>query len=263
MPYRFKNLYKVHRSQRKMPIGQLMKRRARRKQRHFLRAHVGRNRRTGGFNGLEWKFLDTAWNGVIINSSTTGAGIELQPSTPASILCLSAPAQGDGESNRDGRKFTLRSAFFSGLVNFTPLANQTDSLDYSPIYFALVLDTQCNAATVVSEDVFDNPSSTALAMMPQPLRNLQNSKRFKILDSTTIWPAGAYSMTDGTNTGSHNVMVQPTVKLSWKGAISVTASGTTAVVGSITDNALHIIACAGATNGTPSFEGKCRVRFTG
>lgn len=61
--------------------------------------------------GIETKFLDTAWNGVAINASTDGAGGELQPSTGCTD-CISVPAQGDGESQRDGRKYCVKSIFF-------------------------------------------------------------------------------------------------------------------------------------------------------
>ncbi len=222
----------------------------------------GRLGRTGGFTGMEFKFLDTAWNAVTISSSTDGSGGELQPSS-GSTSCISMPAQGDGESNRDGRKYTVRSIFFSGVVDYSALQNQADAIDFSPLFFALVLDTQANGATMVSEQVYVNPATGGSAILPHPLRNLQFSKRYRILATRMVRPSGAYSITDGASTGSLNVMIQPTVKLGWKGAISCLASGTTADVANATDNAFHIVAFTAGTSGTPTFNGKCRVRFTG
>ncbi len=223
----------------------------------------GGNARTGGYTGIEFKFLDTAWNAVAVAQSTDGSGGELQPSTGCTD-CLSMPAEGNGESQRIGRKFTLRGAYASGAVTYTALANQADAVDYGPVYVALVLDQQANGATIASENVFVNPGTGTVAMMPQPLRNLQFSKRFRVLDHKTVSPAGIYAMTDGASTGSINVQVQPTFELGWRGELTVLASGTSADVANATDNALHVIAFTGSSaSGTPTIQGKCRVRYTG
>lgn len=228
-----------------------------------MRRGAASNRRTGGFAGIELKFLDTAWNSVTINTSTDGSGGEIQPSTGCTNA-ISVPAQGDGESNRDGRKYTLKSAWFSGIVLTSPSANQADATDIPGYYFAMVLDTQANGATVVSEDVFINPGTTGHQMLPKPLRNLQNSRRFRILDSKYVPVGGMYAITDGTNTGSLAAMTEPTVNLSWKGNIQCTSTGTNADVASASDNAIHIISYAGdATPLVPTIRAKARVRFVG
>ncbi len=222
----------------------------------------GSNIRTGGYSGMELKFLDTAWNAVAMATSTDGSGGELQPSSGCTNA-ISIPAQGDGESNRDGRKYTLKQAWFSGTVNSSPLANQADVSEFGGYFFAMVLDTQANGATVASEDVYINPSTLAAAMLPQPLRNLQNVKRFRVLDTIYIEPADMYSSTDGTNTASLSHQRAPVVNLNWKGHLECTATGTTADVASASDNAIHIIVFAGDTTLAPVLTGKCRVRFTG
>lgn len=213
------------------------------------------------WGSTELKFLDCAWNGVAINTSTDGSGIEMQPSSGVTS-CISVPAQGDGESNRDGRKYTIKSVWLSGIVDCDPLANQADAQDQTGVYAALVLDTQANGATLVSENVFINPSTSGLGMLPQPLRNLQNSKRFRILASGFFEPKGVFAMTDGANTSSQNFQVNPMVNLSWKGEIVCDSIGTTANVSSASDNAIHLVMAKG-TGATLTFYGKSRVRFVG
>lgn len=220
------------------------------------------NMRTGGFLGIEYKFLDCTWNGVAIAESADGAGGELQPSAGCTSA-ISVPAQGDGESERDGRKYTLKSAWVSGVITYTGLQDQADVAQTLGFFFALVLDTQANGATIVSENVYTNPSTVAPSILPQPLRDLQQSKRYRVLASQYIPPPGAYSGSDGANTSSVVPQCAPHVNLSWKGNIVCDSSGTTASVASASDNALHVIAYAGQTAFTPVFKGKSRVRFVG
>jgi len=222
------------------------------------------NARTGGFLGIESKFLDCAWNAVGISSSADGSGGEVQPSTGCT-QCISCPAQGDGESQRDGRKFVLKSAFVSGIIQTAATGDLPDAFALDGYFIALVLDKQANGATITSEDVFINPSTQARAMMPQPLRNLQHSKRFRILDSMYIRPGGAYGVQDSllAATASINHQTVPTFKLSWRGNITVNTTGTTADVASVSDNALHVICYSGGATITPTLVAKSRVRFMG
>ncbi len=221
-----------------------------------------RNLRTGGFLGLERKFLDCVWNSVVINTSTDGSGLELQP-TSGCTNAISIPGQGDGEQQRDGRKYTLKSAWFSGVVSTTQLQDQADVIDFHGYFFAMVLDTQANAATLVSENVYINPGSTGVNLLPQPLRNLQNSKRYRILDSKYVPVGGAYAGTDGASTSTISNQVSPRINLSWSGTLICDSVGTNADVASASDNAIHILALAGGTGLTPVMIGKSRVRFYG
>ncbi len=220
-----------------------------------------RNPRTGGFLGIELKFLDTAWNGVLIAGSTTGADGEMQPSTGCTNA-ISVPAQGVGESQRIGRKYTIKSFWLSGLVDTTASTGVAAASEALGTYCALVLDKQANGATIVSENVYINPSTSAGAMMPQPLRNLQNSKRFRILASRYYRPGGLVSMNDTATTASFNQQVATKVNLGWHGSIVVECDAVEADVASVTDNAIHLV-CFSGGGLVKNFIGKCRMRFVG
>lgn len=213
------------------------------------------------WGSTELKFLDCAWNGVGINTSTDGANGEIQPSSGCTNA-ISVPAQGDGESNRDGRKYTVKSVFLSGSIAPTVQPDQADADADCGYYLALVLDTQANGATIVSENVFINPGTSTQAIAPQPLRNLQNSKRYRILASTYVAPQGVYGFTDGANTASINAQNILAFSLSWKGNIVCDSTGTTANVTSASDNAIHLVGynCGGFV---ASVNAKSRVRFVG
>lgn len=221
-----------------------------------------RNQRTGGFTGMESKFLDCAWNGVGINVSTDGSAGELQPSTGCTNA-VSVPAQGNSEITRDGRKYTITSCWVNGVINTSPEQDEVDLTSLTGYWFALVHDKQCNNSTIVSEDVYINPATSGRSMMPQPLRNLEKSSRFTILAKQYVLPASAYAVGDGTNTSSINMQYGPKVNLSWKGKIRVECSATGADVASATNSAIHVLAFAGTSFGTPVFFGKSRLRFVG
>lgn len=225
------------------------------------------NRRTGGFIGIETKFLDCAWNDVAINpgAASTGADGECQPSSGCTN-CISMPAQGVGEQQRDGKAFTIKSIFVSGTIGTLPKPDQVDVHDIGGYYVALVLDTQTNGAVINSEDVFINPSTVAGApLLPYPLRNLSNSHRFRVLASKFIKNEGMYAGTDGVSTMSLATQNAPSFQLSWAGNIPVraTTTGTTANVTACADNSIHLIAYASTSFMTPVLAGKSRMRFVG
>lgn len=209
----------------------------------------------------ELKYLDCAWNGVALGTAVDASSAEVMPSSGCTD-CISVPAQGDTEIQRDGRKYTLKSVWLSGTLDSSALPDQADAIEDRGCYFALVLDTQTNGAAVNSEDVFINPGTSTANLVPQPLRNLKNSKRFRILDSVYVPPGGMYAFTDGTATGSCGNQIAPVINLSWKGSIVCDSKNTTANVTSASDNSISLIAYnAGGT--TKVFYGKSRVRFTG
>lgn len=219
-----------------------------------------RNIRTAGYLGIERKFLDVYASDVAIPAPTDATGAEMQPEGGCTG-CLSAPAQGDGEQQRDGRKITLKSCFVNFTVRGSVASDQADVKAAPQVFVALVQDTQANGATVVSEQVFSNPNDTAY-VNTYPLRNLQYSARYRVLDHKTVNMAPCYAINDAAATGSL-VCSEQTGTLNWKGNMPVTFTGTTADVANVTDNAFHIIAYSTTTNFNPVISYCSRVRFVG
>ena len=118
------------------------------------------NVRTGGLLGVETKFLDMAISAVAIPAPTDASGGELDPTGSGCTGCLSAPAQGDTASSRDGFKISMKSIQIEGAIYIAPQINQTIQDAMSYFFVALVLDTQTNGAQLNSEDVFTNPSGS-------------------------------------------------------------------------------------------------------
>lgn len=222
-----------------------------------------RNMRSGGLLGIETKYLDCSATNTAFATPTNCSGGEFYP-TSGCTNCLSAPAVGDGASNRDGKKIVIKSCFIQGVIDIDPQTAQT-SLDTPPCLFVcLVQDTQTNGQPMNSEDVFINPAGSAnLAAIP--FRNMSNTSRFKILDQYRV-NLGPVS---GTNNASANTVMESGInhyfKLSWKGIMPVNFSigSTTADVANVIDNSLCLVGFASGITMSPTLNFVSRVRFVG
>ncbi len=213
--------------------------------------------RTGGFSGIELKFLDTSRAALTIPAPTGAAGAELDPAT---VLCLNAMQQGDGESDRDGRRIVMKSVYVTGSVSIAPQANLTTT-DLAPlVYLALVLDTQSNGAAPNSEDIFTNPAGAALNAA-QPMRNIQYTNRFKVLAKADIEMPQPQLVYDGTNIEAAGCSKM--FSFFKKFEIPVNFTGTTGTIATVSDNSLHIIGYTNSTTYAPLLNYNSRVRYVG
>lgn len=220
-------------------------------------ARARQNLRTGGFLGIERKFLDTSKSSSLLQSSATCADGEQDPAT---VDCLNAPAQGDGESNRDGRQIAMDQITIRGKVGLAYQANLTQGSYSFPTFVALVLDTQANGATLSSENVYVNPSASAF-MTTLCFRNLEYSKRFKVLRSEKIVLEPQTMSYDGTNIEASSVERDFEWNVDLKGMV-VNYKGTGNGIADITDNALHMIGFCDIDN-TAYLSYNSRLRFRG
>ncbi len=209
------------------------------------------NIRTGGFASIENKFID-----VELDSSAfavTWATME-----PATEDSLSAVAQGDGESNRDGRIYHINGIFIQG--HFAMPASESNNAPISDqeCRIALVLDTQTNAAQLTATDVMDGGQTKDY----HAFRNLQFTKRFRVLKDKKV-----VLNVENTNEGAANLFANKLVvknfkiNHTFKPPMRVICKGTTAVIASITDNSLHLIGVGSSTATQLNYQ--CRLRFTG
>ena len=233
-------------------------------------AKSGKNTRSGGFIDYDLKYLDTVYDGSVISTTISSSYM-----APTSGGILGIPTEGDGATNRNGRKYVIKNIFVSGVITTSPtnaLSSVTEGYGY---YFALVLDTQNNATLgfpTNGGDIWKSQGGTAAAELPQPLRDLEYTTRFKILDHCYV-PAGPLvavndydnAATTNPTTSSLGPATSPSVKLSWSGEIPVQLihGATTSSYTSVADNAIALMAIAGSSQFTPLFRGKARVRFIG
>lgn len=206
------------------------------------------NLRTGGFLGIEKKFIDYTFPDTVLPATLAGAEAD-----PATALSISVCAQGDGESNRDGRKNIITDIGIKGHVKLPGVAAvQLPNI----CRVVMVLDTQSNGSQLNAEDVYLNASNIEHAF-----RNLQFTKRFKVLkDQTFILNAMAGSG-DGTNNDTGGVIQA----FNWYITglkIPVQYTSTTAIIGNVVDNSIHILAWR-STGAAVTLAYESRVRFLG
>ncbi len=216
--------------------------------------------RTGGFTGIERKFYDTSLVSGVLTAPADSTGGEHDQSA---TICMNTIIQGDGESERDGRKATIQSAYVKGIIKCVAQHATAVADDACKIYVALVLDTQTNGAQLASELVFKNDSGNA-NLAASPMRNMQYTQRFRILSTfeTVVQNANMANDTGATGGLQQSGFVIP-FELSSNLVFSTQYSATTETVANITDNSLHIIAFCSSTELAPTINYNARVRFVG
>ncbi len=208
--------------------------------------------------GIETKFFDESIVGHTILAPTGSTGGQANPSA---TITLNTVIQGDGESNRDGRKINMKSLQVNGIVQVAAQATATSADIATYVYVAIVHDKQTNGAVFLSQNVFTNPSANA-ALAASPFRNLQFQSRFKVLAFKRIKLPMAEAAGISSSMEIAGFQVPFSLKVNLKG-MPVVYSNTTGVVASITDNSLNMCVFCSNTNAAPALSYNSRLLFVG
>lgn len=238
-----------------VPMSRGRKRKAQPSKRKAKRSRVAKNARTGGFIGAEVKFKDETRE-ADLQTAATAAGAIIDPS---SEMCLNGIAQGDGEDQRDGRRYSVTSLHIRGYVLFGAQAGSGVTSDH--VRLLLVQDTQTNAAQMTAANVLDT-AITAVNLQTVLFRNLEYTKRFRVLKDITVYKpttglAGNQPTSGDVESNGCTLPIQ--IDHSFKSPIKVTCTGTSNTVASIADNSFHVIGIS--LNSGNKFRYVSRVRF--
>lgn len=215
--------------------------------------------------GVEKKYFDSV---KVQSAISAPADAEDGEQDPATLLCLNCPAQSDGPQGRDGRQISMDSINIKGVISCPGTEDEANPDVYPTIFVALVLDRQTNAAQLNSEDVFHNPGSNAV-LATSPYRDLDFTKRFKVLKTVTIKPidftSSLASVPITSTTYAHNGVDVPfSMFYDLKGMkVNFLAAQTESVIAAIADNSLHVIAYASNVTAGPLISYNSRLRFRG
>jgi hypothetical protein len=198
------------------------------------------NQRTGGFLGRQIKFQDTyLQNSAIPTPSTAFSSLERDPTTEN---CLFAPVQGNGESNRDGKRVKVMSVAVEGNIHYPYNAVSTNVADHW-VFLALVQDKQTNGAQLNSEDVYTKPSGQTMSNQDSmnPLRNMEFTDRFKVLAKRKI-RLKPEALWNGTNMSQQATRRCFSLRKKFKKCPIVHFTGNSGTVASVVDNSFHVLA---------------------
>ncbi len=204
--------------------------------------------RIGGFYGrfsgagAEWKFHDLDVNDAVV----AVAG------TIAQVSCLTIK-EGNGESDRIGRKLTVRSVQWRYKLTLPNLTGNLASLP-DTVRVILYLDKQTNGATATAALILQTDDY-------QSFYNMANQSRFRILcDKTHTLKAAASGAGDGTVNDFS--MTQQNYQFSMRLNIPIEydSSANTGVITSMRTNNIGVLLVG--SDGKAVFESKMRFRYS-
>lgn len=213
------------------------------------------NYRTGGYQGLELKYFDTTKSITTIGADWATSGFD-----PDTILCLSAPGQGDGANERIGRKITIHSVEVTGRVRL--IADDTVASPPSSgrnVRLILVVDKQTNQTALASGGLVI--STFGSGQQEYGHRNLEHIKRFKVL--ADLWIQLDWTASNGIS-GSENYVGQSKVfhiKRTMKMPVIFTDGD--GDIASVSDNSIHMLAVTNGVVSELAADYVARIRFTG
>lgn len=185
-----------------------------------------KNQRSGGFVGKELKFFDT----VVEDRQIQGQWTLLNNTT---IGCLNSPAQGNGPSERIGRKITGVSIHVKGFI----LSDPNTTARGNVVRIVLFRDKQTNNAAPPATGPFIVPPNSYHV---NSYRNLELSSRFNVYYDRTFTLNPVDYFNSGSNTTEDN---EPRIPFSINVRVpfNVEFNATDGDVSSITDDSLHMI----------------------
>ncbi len=205
--------------------------------------------RTGGVwgrfrgNGRELKFIDK----TIASSTVLASGTQITATGEDTLLDIS---QGTGESQRIGRKITVKKLMIRGNIDLIATSDSSDTHDIVRILG--FIDTQTNGVEITLGSLLASTNHNAF-------RNMNVPTRFKMLFDFQINISSMAGAGNGTtNTFSRNIKAfQKYVNLN----LPVVYNGTTGAVAEIQQNNIGMIAVS--KHALATIIARVRIRYTG
>ncbi len=204
------------------------------------------------------KFADFELGSTVLSETWTGS--ELDPG--ASVLCLSAVAQGTGAEVRTGRTILIHSLYIRAKFTIGGTESQAAPLPSDSFVRLIVfLDTQTNGVQAQGEEVMEIVGGDNILAF----RNLENTDRFRILKDKSLRLDRGFQNEGAVNlfaTNSASFQCNFFIKFKKPLKVRFTIGTTTGVIANVTDNSLHLIGVRSDNGFSVDILYKARIRFT-
>ncbi len=208
-------------------------------------------RRGGRFKGK--KFRRVCLLGLNPEKKFVDLAVNSGPATTGSVILMSLIPQGDGESQRVGRKAIITDYLFHGHWELTAAQATTTS---NRVRIAIVQDTQTNGVAMTAALCWNTAGTADI----NAFRDLSLIGRFKVLyDKSHVLNAGISGNGTTSQTGEHHREVRINLKCCIP--IEYDASASTGAIGTQQVNSLHLVMWE--ENATPAtlLQGTSRIRY--
>lgn len=230
----------------------------------YRKSYAALNARTGGTLGVDLKWLDTSLtSGILQDNADLSSGVV----NPVTQECLSAMAQGDGVSERIGKRVIIKNVQVKGVCEILSQANAGAPLGDVFCFVALILDTQTNGTEVLSQQVYTNPSASP-ALPCWPMRNLEYTHRFKVLAKAMGRFSPASSQAANVSSSLWDERTR-TFRFNFykKCGIQANYTGNSDIIDNVVDNSIQMIAwyshLGSPPFGSPVIHYNARIRYIG
>lgn len=174
---------------------------------------------------------------------------------PTTVNCLSAVAQGDGESQRDGRIYYITRLSVKGEINIAAIESTTAPLADRQARIVILWDSSTNGTEVVATDVMDGGQTRDIYSW----RNLQEIGRFKVLYDRTLTIRQIQTNEGAANLFAGGLALRNfSFSHNFKKPIRVVTTGTAGTVAEMSDNSLSLIGVADSATITLSYQARLR-----
>lgn len=205
----------------------------------------------------EMKYFDSERTLTAINSTADWTTGEYDPAT---LNTLFVPTVGAAVNQRIGKEVKVIKISIRGTIFCAKQANDTASLQATVVRYALVQDTQTNAAQAQGENVFSTQASAGASVYAH--QNIDNFGRFRVLHDKVKVMKDPNMSYDGTNIEVNGLTSPFKMKHKFKKPVRVrfnAANGGT--IADIVDNSWHIMANCSNTELVPQIQYVCRVYY--
>lgn len=205
----------------------------------------GRDRRGGYYGRYSGRDAELKFHDVNLDDAVVAGGGVVTPT-------VNIIPQGVTESERIGRKCTIKSINWRGTITLPEVDAAVTPGNTEYLRVILYLDKQCNGATAATTDLLESADIYSF-------RNLANSSRFTfLLDKLHVLNYQTLA-SDGAGVVS-SAAVARQFTLYKKCDIPIEFSSTTGAIGEIRSNNIGVLLLC--SSGTASFYSKFRLRFS-